>query len=258
MNLPFKSGYKITQGFNTNPSYYAQFGLKGHEGIDIIPNQNTDVDIMCLSDGAVVKDEDSPRSGAYGIYVTIWHRGVNKATQYCHLQSNTLKLGDIVEKGQIIGKMGSTGNSTGPHLHLNLFETDINGYRLNKDNGYMGGIDPLPFIKQVMEEEDPCVQENAQLKIQVFDLGKEVTEAKKEIERLEELRKEIDAQNVEFMKDKNEQIRVLKEKNDILGTDNNNMLIRIKELETEIQDVIGGYSGFELVNLGLKKIFSRR
>jgi hypothetical protein len=147
MRKLFNSTFKITQVFNNNASYYSQFGLKGHEGIDLVPT-TSDWSVLALEDGVVVRDEDNPRSGAYGVYVTLWHKELNKATQYCHLFSNIVTFGQQVKKGEKIGTMGNTGNTNGAHVHLNLFETNQDGIRLNKTNGYNGGIDPLPFLNE--------------------------------------------------------------------------------------------------------------
>ena len=146
MRNVFKSNHRVTQKFNERPDYYKQFGLKGHEGIDLVPT-GSDWTVLCLADGVVVKDVENPKSGAYGNNVTVWHPTLRKATQYCHLKENNVSLGESVSEGQLIGIMGKTGNTSGTHLHLNLFETDENGVRLNRDNGYFGGIDPLPFLE---------------------------------------------------------------------------------------------------------------
>lgn len=147
MRSPFTGAFQITQKFGENPNYYAKFGLKGHEGLDLIPI-GSDWSILALEDGVVVRDEDNPRSGNYGIYVTLWHPQIKKATQYCHLAENYVSINQKVKKGEKIGKMGATGNVTGAHLHLNLFEVDDQGYRLNRNNGYFGGVDPLPFLQE--------------------------------------------------------------------------------------------------------------
>lgn len=151
MRSLFRSKHKITQAFGVNPEYYKQFGLKGHEGLDLIPTGSV-WDVLCLEDGVVVRDIDDATLGKnYGKNVTVWHPSVRRASQYCHLNSNAVQMGERLTKGQVLGVMGKTGNTTGAHVHLNLFDVDENGVRLNKDNGYFGGIDPLPFI----EEPDP-------------------------------------------------------------------------------------------------------
>lgn len=148
MRVLFKSKFKQTQGFGENPQYYKQFGLAGHEGGDYIPT-GTVWDVLCLEDGVVVRDIDDVQLGKnYGINVTVLHPLIRKATQYCHLASNNVSMGQRLKRGDKIGVMGKTGNTTGNHVHLNLFLTDENGMRLNRDNGYFGGIDPLPFLEE--------------------------------------------------------------------------------------------------------------
>ena len=63
----------------------------------------------------------------YGNVVEIEHFD-NKKTLYAHNNSIVVKVGDVVKKGQIISKVGSTGNSTGNHVH---FELRINNKRIN-------------------------------------------------------------------------------------------------------------------------------
>lgn len=147
MRQLFNSQWKLTQGFGERPEYYGQFGLKGHEGADLIPSDG-DWTVKCLADGVIIKDEDNARSGAYGVNVTVWHPQLKKATQYCHLEYNQVFINQVVKMGEPLGKMGTTGNSSGPHVHLNVFDVDENGIRLNRDNGYLGGTDPLPFLEQ--------------------------------------------------------------------------------------------------------------
>lgn len=151
MRSPFRSKYKITQPFGVNADYYKKFGLAGHEGIDLIPT-GTVWEVASLTDGVVVNETDDPRSGAYGIWLTVWSPNLHKAFQYCHLRENYVSAGDKVSAGTKLGIMGNTGNSTGPHLHLNVFEVDGNGVRLNRNNGYNGGIDPLPVLESLPSE----------------------------------------------------------------------------------------------------------
>jgi murein DD-endopeptidase MepM/ murein hydrolase activator NlpD len=73
------------------------------------------------------------RLGGYGNLVEINH-GNGLATRYGHLSEIDVKIGQIVRIGEVIGKIGSTGRSTGPHLH---YETRINGE----------AVDPKKFLR---------------------------------------------------------------------------------------------------------------
>lgn len=92
--------------------------LKFHRGIDIPAPQNTD--ILASDDGIVIF---SASQNGYGNVVKIKHFD-GKETVYAHNTSNTVSVGDIVKQGDIIAKVGSTGNSTGNHVH---FETIVDG-----------------------------------------------------------------------------------------------------------------------------------
>lgn len=151
MDTPFKGGLKITQQFGVNASYYKQFGLAGHEGIDCVP-VDSDWDLYAIEDGTVVRDIDNAGSGgAYGITVVILSR--SRAWWYCHLTENYVKAGQTVKRGDKIGKMGSTGNSSGPHLHLGLRLADDQGNAINTNNGYQGFVDPLRVLEQINFQE---------------------------------------------------------------------------------------------------------
>jgi murein DD-endopeptidase MepM/ murein hydrolase activator NlpD len=99
-----------------------------HEGVDIATSSGTP--IKATGKGVVVF---SGWQGGYGKVIIISH-GYGIKTRYAHNSVNLVKVGDRVNKGQIIGKVGSTGQSTGPHVH---FEIEVNG-RV---------VDPLKFIK---------------------------------------------------------------------------------------------------------------
>jgi murein DD-endopeptidase MepM/ murein hydrolase activator NlpD len=69
-------------------------------------------------------------SGGYGNCILIDH-GNGMKTRYAHLSGYNVKVGDIVTRGEQIGRAGNTGNSTGPHLH---FEVIVNGKTKNPIN----------------------------------------------------------------------------------------------------------------------------
>lgn len=79
---------------------------------------------MASDNGTIV---EAGWKGGYGNAVVIDH-GNGTRTLYGHLSSINVKKGQVVEKGQKIGVMGSTGNSTGTHLH---FEIHVNGSHIN-------------------------------------------------------------------------------------------------------------------------------
>lgn len=99
--------------------------LKFHRGIDIPAPQNTE--ILSSDDGIVIF---SGSQNGYGNVVKIKHFD-GKKTVYAHNTSNVVKEGDIVKKGQVIAKVGTTGDSTGNHVH---FETIINDENINPIN----------------------------------------------------------------------------------------------------------------------------
>ncbi|MBL4795526.1 MAG: M23 family metallopeptidase [Pseudomonadales bacterium] len=96
--------------------------LAWHKGVDFAGKEDSDV----ISVAAGVVTWSSDRYG-YGQMVEVNHGG-GFVTRYAHNKENLVKVGDIVKKGQVLAKMGSTGRSTGPHVH---FEVIKNGSHVN-------------------------------------------------------------------------------------------------------------------------------
>ncbi|MGB9977408.1 peptidoglycan DD-metalloendopeptidase family protein [Thermovenabulum sp.] len=103
-------------GSITSP--YGKRGRDYHEGIDIGASLGS---LVAASNSGVVVF--AGRNGAYGNLIIIDHGG-GIQTYYAHLSKILVSEGQRVEKGSVIGRVGSTGRSTGPHLH---FEVRING-----------------------------------------------------------------------------------------------------------------------------------
>lgn len=118
--MPVKNGW-VSSGFGNRYSPisgHKQF----HQGVDIPGRKNQDV--VAVADGVVSRSE---KSGNYGWVVEVNH-GDGYTTVYAHNNKNIVKTGDAIEKGQVIAKLGSTGRSTGPHVH---FEVKKNGRSIN-------------------------------------------------------------------------------------------------------------------------------
>ena len=86
-----------------------------HAGMDFRARRGTP--IVAVTDGRVVS---AGRAGGCGIAVKLSHAG-NLATRYCHMSRKAVRAGDYVKRGQVIGYVGSTGLSTGPHLHYEMY-----------------------------------------------------------------------------------------------------------------------------------------
>ncbi|MEG1426752.1 MAG: peptidoglycan DD-metalloendopeptidase family protein, partial [Oscillospiraceae bacterium] len=94
----------------------------GHNGLDIAAGYGAP--IVAAQAGQVISSEFHY---SWGNNVLIYHNGTY-STRYAHMSSMAVSAGDYVERGQIIGYVGSTGNSTGNHLH---FEVYLDGYRVD-------------------------------------------------------------------------------------------------------------------------------
>lgn len=116
----------LTDGFGGRRDPFT--GERGsHQAVDI--SSDTGQPVRAPADGIVVKAE---RAGGYGNVIFITH-GNGYSTRYGHLSKFNVKPGDRVHRGEVIGFVGSTGRSTGPHLH----------YEVRR---YNDPVNPLEFI----------------------------------------------------------------------------------------------------------------
>ncbi len=133
-NASTGSGSKISmiwpvQGCSTyiSSGYGPRWG-KIHRGIDITGGGIYGKNVVAAASGKVILALNT--TTGYGRYVIVDH-GNGVATLYGHCSQLKVSVGDYVSQGQTIALVGSTGNSTGPHLH---FEVRINGERVNPMN----------------------------------------------------------------------------------------------------------------------------
>lgn len=113
-------------------------GSTNHKGTDI-GRVGYDSSIYAAKAGTVIISE---YSSSYGNYVVVYH-GSGNTTLYAHMSSRKVSVGQTVRQGDVLGITGSTGNSTGPHLHFEIKENDTIVNPLNDGappkKGYLTG-----------------------------------------------------------------------------------------------------------------------
>ncbi|MGW0507050.1 M23 family metallopeptidase [Micromonospora sp. NPDC003241] len=134
-------------------SPYGPRGGRLHAGVDMAAPRNTVV--RAAASGTVVWAgcdpstgncdlDGSPRARGCGWYVDLIHAD-GYGTRYCHLiRRPVVKEGDTVQAGQPIGEVGSSGRSSGPHLHFQTHQGVCTGSRCDLNNG--NSVDPEPFM----------------------------------------------------------------------------------------------------------------
>lgn len=126
---PLPSSRLVTSPFGNR--VHPEYGtVKFHKGVDI--NASMGAAIVAADGGTVVTVGNDP--AGYGIYVAIYHSG-GRSTLYAHMNAAAVSPGQTVSQGDVIGYAGSSGVSTGPHLH---FEIAVDG-ALHDPLGYFSG-----------------------------------------------------------------------------------------------------------------------
>lgn len=136
-------------GYRPDPIYkVARF----HSGVDLSADLNTPV--HAAGDGTVLELEST--QWGYGNIITIDH-GYGYKTRYAHLQKFAVATGQKVKRGQLIGYVGSTGKSTGAHLHYEVLKNDV-------------PVDPMHFFfKDLDADEFDEVRQMSALPLQTMD-----------------------------------------------------------------------------------------
>ncbi len=111
---PIKQGWLSSRfGRRTDPF---SGKIAWHNGVDFAGKEGSD--IVAVAAGVVTW---SGHRGGYGLMIEINH-GNGFKTRYAHGKENLVKVGDVVKKGQVIGLIGSSGRSTGPHVHFEVYK----------------------------------------------------------------------------------------------------------------------------------------
>jgi murein DD-endopeptidase MepM/ murein hydrolase activator NlpD len=124
------SGWQLPLSNFNLTSCYRTSSRPSHAGIDMAAGYGTPIRAVT---GGTVRSAGW-RFGGYGISVVVEH-GVNVHTHYAHMSRDIVSPGQRVSKGQVIGYVGSTGDSTGNHLHFEVWR------------GWFNQISPAPYLR---------------------------------------------------------------------------------------------------------------
>lgn len=128
---PFPVGVPITDGFGYRDAPCGSCS-SSHKGLDMTPGEGTP--IGAIADGVVIATTPDPYVSTFGVHVMVEHtvNGQRVVSLYAHMlvDSIAVKVGDTVRVGDQLGRVGNTGASTGPHLHL---EVHVNGEPIDPD-----------------------------------------------------------------------------------------------------------------------------
>lgn len=112
-NVPAYSGYYISPLSEATRTQ----GIHGYNAVDLAAPRGTP--ILASASGKVIISKNSGWNGGYGVYMVIEHENGTQ-TLYSHNERNVVFAGQEVVQGQVIGYVGSTGRSTGPHVHFEV------------------------------------------------------------------------------------------------------------------------------------------
>lgn len=219
MKKPFDGEYNITQIFGVNPQNYAQFGLKGHNGIDYaLPNGTK---VLAPHGGKIIEATLDP--AGYGLYIKI--ENDIEGSVLAHFREFRVGVGDMVNEGQLIAYSDNSGNSTGPHLHWGYYR-----FPRNRQNGYAGFIDQTPYLKDNSQTDalKECLRQHELLVPECEDLKEQIKGYKKADETS---KKQLDSQQNEIEQLKKEKNN-LEKKLDLLQTEMENRLAK-KDLDCQ-------------------------
>ena len=152
LKAPIKFQYRISSKYNLNRriAYYG-YKLKPHKGTDFAANIGTP--IIATASGTVI---ESARKGGNGNYVKIKHN-TTFSTQYLHMKSRKVKKGQYVQQGEVIGWVGMTGNTGGPHVCYRFWKNNkqVDPFKEKQSNSvplkesikpkYLEHINPLKY-----------------------------------------------------------------------------------------------------------------
>lgn len=170
LKAPIKFNYRLSSRYNLRRriAYYG-YKVRPHKGTDYAAAIGTP--IVATADGTVT---ESRRRGGNGKYVKIKHNGTY-STQYLHMKAQKVKKGEYVRQGDVIGWVGMTGNTGGPHVCYRFWK---NGKQVDPlreklpsakpiadslKTDYLAFIEPIKSQLDCIEYEEPIKEENENL-----------------------------------------------------------------------------------------------
>lgn len=167
LRAPIKFGYRLSSRYNLRRkiAYYG-YKVRPHKGTDYAAPVGTP--IVATADGTVT---ESRRRGGNGKYVKIRHNSMY-STQYLHMKAQKAKVGEFVRQGDVIGWVGMTGNTGGPHVCYRFWK---NGRQVDPlreklptaepivdslQPAYFTHIEPLKFQLDCLEIDSPTNQQD--------------------------------------------------------------------------------------------------
>jgi murein DD-endopeptidase MepM/ murein hydrolase activator NlpD len=133
---------RVTSGFNPRRYHPILKISRPHNGTDF--GAPTGTPVRNVADGVV---EFAGRSGGHGNFVKIRHEGGVYETSYSHLSAIAVRTGQKVRQGQLIGRVGSTGLATGPHLHFQMWKNGRYVDAMHQD---------MPRVRELPAHEKPA------------------------------------------------------------------------------------------------------
>jgi murein DD-endopeptidase MepM/ murein hydrolase activator NlpD len=141
-NISSKMGWRVHPVLKTK---------KHHNGTDIVGIGKDPIDVVAIADGKVLKTRVSTAAGGgFGHYVVLQHKidGEWYTSLYAHMAAGSFKVkqGQKISAGTVLGHMGSTGMSTGRHLHIEVWKGKAHGWSADGK----GFLEPVGFVKSLI------------------------------------------------------------------------------------------------------------
>lgn len=142
--------YRITSPYGNRKNPFGS-GVEFHKGIDLVKSHRAP--IHAFVGGLVTHAREGVTGSGFGNYgITVAIRDKYGSLHcYAHLDSTSVAVGDVVEAGQEVGKQGTTGMSTGSHLHYEVRKMATPSF------GYGTHVDPTKYLQDYLEKEEELV-----------------------------------------------------------------------------------------------------